>query len=227
MKPRIIELSYPIGERETPVLDHFPKVAFNPIHRIKSGNLANSTQFCTPTHVGTHVDAPTHFIEGSMTIDQIPIEQFIFNNPFLLNLPKVDFEDILPSEIERIGEKLKEIDLLMIYTGFSKHRASEPRRYHLEAPGLSVSTANFLINEVPQLKGIMVDLLSVENLTNGRKRGFPVHKILLGGPKKHPVLIEDVNLSVLEGKNPIEVIAPPLRLIGLDGAPAVVLARID
>ncbi len=79
------------------------------------------------------------------------------------------------------------------------------------------------------LKGIAVDLLSVENITNGRKKGFPAHKTLLGDNAQNGplLLIEDVNLYVLKGENPVEVIAAPLRLIGLVGAPTAVLARMN
>lgn len=226
---KIIEMSYPIGEQETPVLDHFPKVAFNPIHRIKAGNLANSTQFCLPTHSGTHVDAPRHFIDTGLTIDQIPIDRFYFVRPYLLNLVKEDFEEIHPEEIDKIGNELQEIDLLMIYTGFSKYRNSDSRRYNLDGPGLSVSSANLLVSKCTKLKAIAVDLLSIENLTNGRKRQFPVHKALLNDDFQNGpfVLLEDVNLNVLRGKTPIEVIAAPIRLLGLDGAPVTIIARMN
>ncbi|MDF4740808.1 cyclase family protein, partial [Vibrio parahaemolyticus] len=35
------------------------------------------TDFHSVVHVGTHCDAPAHFISGATTIDQLPLDQFV------------------------------------------------------------------------------------------------------------------------------------------------------
>ena len=37
----------------------------------------NLTRFSMSSHCGTHMDAPTHFIDGAKTIDQIPVELLV------------------------------------------------------------------------------------------------------------------------------------------------------
>jgi kynurenine formamidase len=36
-----------------------------------------ANKLCTAEHGGTHIDAPIHFAEGRMSVDQIPLEQLI------------------------------------------------------------------------------------------------------------------------------------------------------
>jgi len=37
----------------------------------------NLTKVVLSSHTGTHIDAPSHFIENGMTIDQIPARFFV------------------------------------------------------------------------------------------------------------------------------------------------------
>lgn len=49
----------------------------NSLSSIEDGALCNLTAFSMCAHNGTHVDAPYHFIQNGMTIDQIPLDVFI------------------------------------------------------------------------------------------------------------------------------------------------------
>lgn len=52
-----------------------------PEHRftelICEGGRCNLTEFFMNAHNGTHIDAPFHFIDGSDTVDRIPLEKLI------------------------------------------------------------------------------------------------------------------------------------------------------
>src|SRR6202140_4857847 len=37
------------------------------------GYFYSSNSFCAPEHGGTHLDAPMHFSQGALSVDQIPV----------------------------------------------------------------------------------------------------------------------------------------------------------
>ena len=41
------------------------------------GYFYSSNAFCAPEHGGTHLDAPIHFSQGALSVDQIPVRQLI------------------------------------------------------------------------------------------------------------------------------------------------------
>ncbi len=55
------------------------------------------TDFHSVVHVGTHCDAPAHFISGATTIDQLPLDQFV-GEAVLIDVTHVQ-ERKLPKEV--------------------------------------------------------------------------------------------------------------------------------
>jgi len=45
--------------------------------RTPAGFYYAANDFSAAEHGGTHIDAPIHFAEGKLTVDRIPLEQFI------------------------------------------------------------------------------------------------------------------------------------------------------
>ena len=41
------------------------------------GDLYNLTEFSMCTHNGTHIDAPSHFVEGGKTVDALSLDAFV------------------------------------------------------------------------------------------------------------------------------------------------------
>ena len=50
-----------------------PNPQYNIIKSIKEGDSYNLSSFSMCSHNGTHVDAPSHFIERGKNIDEIPL----------------------------------------------------------------------------------------------------------------------------------------------------------
>ncbi|RLA92716.1 MAG: cyclase family protein, partial [Deltaproteobacteria bacterium] len=44
------------------------------IMRLKVGNTANVSRLDCDVHVGTHVDAPWHFLDNGATVEQLPLD---------------------------------------------------------------------------------------------------------------------------------------------------------
>jgi arylformamidase len=166
------------------------------------------------THIGTHADAPRHFIPGGGTIDEIPLDVLI--GPATI----VDFTDCRALQEfdvadlkQKLGEKIPE--RLILHTGWSEYFGN--LKFYNEYPFLSEAAAKWLVEKGVRL--IAMDTPSPDNPAHSRgtAKDSPNHKVLLGAGV---VLVEYLtNLKALTQPE-VELIVMPLKLKGCDGAPA-------
>lgn len=223
----LIEMSYPLSP-DIPVFPGLPLDEFEPHSRMDRGEESNTTMTHLFTHNGTHVDAPFHFYIGGKTIDQVPIEDFHYKKPLMTNIPTERSGKVQREDIEGLGQKLFEADLLLLCTDFYKIR-SDKTAYADDFPSLSIEAARFLRDEVLNIKAVAIDTLSIESCVDGPKTDFQVHKMLLASDihSTRPLLIyEDVDMSAVQGKEIKQVFAFPLRLVGIDGSPVTMVAEV-
>lgn len=71
----IIDISQEITKCKVYPGDPSPRV--RKISDMKNGDIYNLSEFSMCAHNGTHVDAPSHFIQNGKTIDEIPLEYFV------------------------------------------------------------------------------------------------------------------------------------------------------
>jgi arylformamidase len=223
----LFELGYDFTE-DMPIFPGLPEDKMLPHSRISSGGESNTTFFHHFLHNGTHVDAPYHFWDQGHSIDRIPIEDFVYAKPLLVEKDLQKGELLGRSELESYGDRIKQSDILLVCTGYWRLR-KDKRRYSDDFPALSGEAARFIRHELPELKAVAIDTLSIENPLLGPKTGFEVHKTLLSGEsyQDRPVLIyEDVNLGKVLGKPIKRIYAFPLRLRGLDASPVNMVAEV-
>lgn len=198
-----VDLSVPVNE-QTPVYPGDPSTKISP-----AGVLANDG-YCDHyisigTHVGAHIDAPMHMLEGGKSLDQMPLEQFMGKGR-LVEVIGNDFNAVKQASIQS-G------DIVLFLTGMSD-KYYDPV-YFEEYPAMSEEVAKYLV-EI-KIKMVGVDACSVDN-----QDGFPIHKILLGG---NVLIIENLtNLRQLADKN-FTIYALPINL-QIDGSPARVIAQV-
>ena len=219
-----IEFSYPIDPSKPILEEGFRSPVVEVRSRISQGRHSNTSYIDMFAHTGTHIDAPWHFVDNAYKIEDFPIESFVFSRVLLVEIPaqsrqSIPVESMLPYEPE-----LKETDCLLIYSGFSRNRTENKEEYIEATPGLSIELAEYL-SHYPKLICVGVDFISIENVDNGRKTGFPVHHALLGGETQR-ILLEDADLSRLRGKDVARVYLFPLRVIGLEASPVTAVAEL-
>jgi len=205
-----IELSYPINE-EMPRYPGSPKPEIIPVTRMSQNNHSNTTVIKIYTHGGTHVDAPFHFYDKGKTIEQIPIEDFVYENPLVIQKELKKSQLIEIEDLKQYNQKLYAADILFFYTGYCNLR-NKPELYVDDFPSISEETAKF-----------------IESATLAPKTGRIVHKTLLDGDLYHtrPLLIyEDVNIGEILDKDIKRIYAFPLRLTGLDASPVNMVAEV-
>jgi arylformamidase len=210
---RIVDLSYLLHDGMTTYPVHWSP----PFEMVQLGRHGiegrESRKFVMGTHMGTHVDAPRHFVPGGKTIDQLPLD------PFIGPATVVDFTHAAPLQEmqvadfeEQLGER--RVDRLVMRFDWSDNWGT--LRYYAEQPFISDAAASWLVNRGIRLLGM--DTPQADSPKNGRgsERDSPVHKILLGaGIIKLEYM---TNLREL-GSSEFELIALPLKIKEADGAP--------
>ena len=155
------------------------------------------------SHSGTHIDAPTHYLKQGDTIDTVPLDHLI--GPCrVLDMTSAGSTITATDLRGRLGTAKR----IILKTIFSKET-----QFREDFPHITPDAAKLLSSQGTLCLGI--DSFSIEAfICDGS-----VHRELLGNGC---IIIELLNLSgVDEGE--YEITALPLRLAGLDGAPARVV----
>jgi kynurenine formamidase len=165
------------------------------------------------THVGTHADAPSHFVEGGQTVDEIPTAR-LCGEATVIHVERPAGEAITRDDLESLaGPRLQPGDLLLVRTGFGRlyHRPAE----YLDFPFLALDAAEWIVDR--GIAALGMDTLSPEMPTARRPagHGFPIHRMLLeaGVP-----IVENLYLEPVADLSRLAVQLLPLRLTGGDGA---------
>ena len=222
-----VELSHVLNHN-IPNYPDSPLDELEPLLRHTKGDNCNTSMIHHYTHNGTHIDAPFHFDPEGRRVESIQIEDLIYEHPVFIDLPKGNNEEISRDDLK--APDLREADVLLIRTGFDEKRTTDPAGYRFLFPGIDVNAAEYMREELPLLKALVIDFLSVDNYLNGNRNNFPVHHILLcaRSSRKGPLLlIEDANLKPLVKGKLIRIFALPFRFEGADGAPVNLLAEVQ
>lgn len=173
------------------------------------------------THVGTHIDAPRHFIPDGRTVEHIPLSQL--NGPALL----LDFSHLLPrAELDapELAAAAAGRSVERLVLRFDGDLRLGTTAYYEDQPFLTEAAAQWLVDNGCRV--LAMDVAQPDNPKNGRNapKDGPNHKILLGA---ETVLVEYlVNLREIDADT-FELIVAPLKIRDGDGAPSRVFAIVD
>jgi arylformamidase len=180
-------------------------------------------------HTGTHIDTPFHVDPDGFQLHEYSLNDFIFENPVLLEFSKGDLEKITVEELQVHEEELAKADVLLIYTGHSKIRKQDPERFVAKQPSFTLEAANYLVDNF-NIRAFGVDVIGIENIPEGKAASpiqFPIHKTFLLKKKQKTFVIEDLNLAVLLGKKIHRFYAIPTRFHGFEGMPVTAFAEVE
>lgn len=202
---RIYDISLAVS-KEIPVWPGDPPVVLDQVASLDNGDQANVSRLESGVHVGTHIDAPRHFIPGGGGIDQIPLKSLI-GRAYVVDLRKAKTIDAATLESARIPPRTRR---LLFKTTNSDWWAKGEREFQKDFVAVEPSGAEWLVRKGVRLVG--VDYLSVAPFADGVR----THQILL---EAGVVVLEGVNLTkVAKGRYTIYCL--PMKLLGSDGAPA-------
>jgi arylformamidase len=199
----------------TPAYGNAAGLTIEVAHSIDSGDSSNSVELKFSNHLGTHVDAPRHFIADGKSVEQYRPDDWIFSKVFVADVLVDDGGIVDVPRLESALKNVSDVDLLLVRTGFERKRGSES--YWAASPGFDPSLCGYLQSRFPSLSAIGMDTISISSMMH-RDMGRSAHRVFLSAGIR---IFED--MSLVNAKQVDRVVAMPLRLADSDGAPCTVI----
>ena len=209
---KLYDISLTIAE-DLPVWPGDPKIELKKISQIDNGEEANVTHLSSCVHIGTHVDAPDHFLGNGETVENLSLDLLV-GPALVVEVPVEGQITAMDLQSITIPEGTKR---LLIKTANSQIWAEGLKEFKEDFIAIEADAAEYLVNQGVEVVG--VDYLSVAPFADPA----PTHQILL---KAGTLIIEGLNLSeIVPGEYTLYCL--PLKIKGSDGAPARVLLQKD
>jgi arylformamidase len=205
----IYDVTLPLGPA-TPLYPGDPPFVMEMYRRLATGASSNNSRLAMGSHNGTHIDAPLHFIDGGLSIDQIPPEALV--GPCVL-ADCGDADSITADVLKRLNLAGRKRILFR-----TKNSEWIGKRFQEPFIGFSADGAKYLAQLGPVLIGIDSPSLDPRGTP-----GHPAHMAILGSGKIMGA-IEWLNLAGLETGD-YEIFCGPLPVVGAEGAPCRVFLR--
>jgi arylformamidase len=202
---RIYDVSVDITP-DMPVWPGDPPVRLKRVAAIASGANANVSHLECGVHIGTHVDAPLHFLDGAGAVETMSLEA-LTGRAYVADLRRAKTIGEAELEKARIPSRVRRI---LLRTRNSDFWRTGAKAFRKDFVGIDAGGADWLARRKVVLVGI--DYLSVAPFGNSR----PTHEILL---RSKVALVEGLNLSQVPFGS-YDLYCLPLKLVGSDGAPA-------
>ena len=202
---QVIDISIPISP-DMPVWPGDPRVELVRTAKIAEGANANVSRLTCGVHIGTHVDAPVHFIDGAASVESLSLDRLI-GKAFVAELEDIN---VIDDQVLDSADLPTEVRRLLIKTQNSAFWSESPGLFREDFVAIDARGAKWLTDR--DIQTIGVDYLSVAPFGDS----FDTHNILL---QEGVVIIEGLNLF---GVDPgwYSLYCLPLKLVGSDGAPA-------
>ncbi len=175
---KLFDLSQPLNQ-DAPFWPFYPPFEVKYIKR-KAEHGVNAQYIQTSNHMGTHLDAPRHFVTGGMTIDQIPLE-WLYGPGIIVNLSdELDELGLYTPEMIESRVEVREGDILILHTGWHKYaqfgETPDEEKYIHVHPGAHRDMVPWLLEKKIHIWG--VDCVSTDHpmdLPIGRFLGKGMH----------------------------------------------------
>lgn len=176
------------------------------------------------THIGTHIDAPCHFLDDSWSIDQVPLDYTVKPGRVI---PLTHLPPRSPVTAQAILDTAVEFDssvIPVLHTGWTD-RAWGTDAFWNEMIYLHTSAAALMVER--GVSAVAMDFFPESPYWLGIDAGATPgrnHKTLLGN---QTIIIQMLtNIGAIDSRDFL-LAGVPLRLEGIDGSPARVFALID
>lgn len=157
-------------------------------------------------HTGTHIDAPLHMLPNGATIETLSLDRLV-RPCTVFDVTHAD-KVITAADIEHL--QMKAGDFVLFKTTNSFDDSFNPDFVYVAEDAARILTSR-------KIDGVGIDGLGIER----SQSGHPTHKLLFDA---NVIIIEGLRLAHI-APGEYELMALPLKLQGLDAAPARVLLR--
>ena len=212
VRKRVVDLSHLLTESGLSHCTGHPRFDSQQVLSLhKDGT--NVSRVILGSHTGTHLDAPSHFLEGAPTITDVDLSALVGPAVVIDVRGKEPHGLITWDEIGPQSEQLGPETILLFCTGWSQHWGRED---YMKCPHLSKDAAGKIIERGVRIVGI--DVFDID----GGIEPHAIHRLLLGSG----VLIAEnlTNVEVLLDNGPYMASLLPLSLKDCDGSPIRAIA---
>ena len=211
MMAEYLDISLPLSSR-LPVWPGDPPLVVERFVFMDQGAPANVSRMSGTVHIGTHIDAPDHFLNDGRTVAHVDLTACL-GPAWVLDLEHVD--RIHRAALEAVWPKDARPSRVLFKTRNSRWWAQGHHAFRPDYVALAPDGAEFLVQQGVRLVGI--DYLSIAPYDDPG----PTHRILL---QAGVVILEGVRLDRVE-PGPYTLYCLPLNLPEAEGAPARALLR--
>lgn len=190
-----------------------PPIHFYRVADVNNGDVCTLSRLESGSHIGTHLDAPLHFIKGGGTVDQLDLKVLV-GPCWVVYLPAATVIDApLLESLSIPGGTTR----LLCRTRNSEIWARGDNVFHTDYVAIDASGAEWIVAHGIQLVG--VDYMSVAPYADT----IPTHEILL---KAGVIAVENLNLTGIQ-PGEYQLVCLPLKLKDGDGAPVRAILMRD
>lgn len=167
------------------------------------------------SHIGTHIDAPSHILSSSKSLDQFAVSKFI-GEATVVDIESLGKKKISLIDLSKYEAQLHVSDFLILKTGWAKYWGK--KEYFTGFPVLDEGAAEWLTTF--DLKGLGLDCISADSSDTEQ---YEIHKTLFASEM---IIIE--NLRNLENipRPEFTLSCLPLKFEEADGSPVRAVAMI-
>lgn len=209
---KFVCLSHAISEDMPVFKGHLP-VEIKDFKTInKDGRSLQEIRFSN--HIGTHMDAPSHFIPGGKTVDALESERLMGSAAILDFTFKGKGDRLTGDDLRKFGDIIHEKSRILLKTGWDRKFYQDD--YFDSFPCLTLGAADYLVSK-------RIGLLGMDTPSPGPlgSEGDAIHKSLLSAGI---IILESLKDLVKVDRAECELIAFPLPLAGCSGAPCMAAA---
>jgi kynurenine formamidase len=211
---RFIDLSQNI-EPGMPCYPGSIEPLFKPICSIEEDGFAEQL-LTISSHTGTHIDLPSHILDGAPSLEAFDINRFAGKGA-VLDVRGAPGNVITIEMLKPFLSVITECEFLLLFSGLSRYWGTHS--YFANYPVLSTDAAQWLSGF--HLQGIGVDMISVDAPDTA---GFPIHRSLL---QNGLIIIENLTglLSLLH--TTFHFCCFPLKIFRGEASPVRAVAVVD
>jgi kynurenine formamidase len=212
---RIVDLSVPLTE-DTPVYPGDPVPRIRPASTIAAEGF-NLLSVSMGSQTGTHVDAPYHFEEAGLRIDQLDLSLFVGPGVVVDVTGHGAREPIRWAAVAPYADRLGPGRIVLLRTGWSRFYGTD---HYYEHPYLDAQACRRMLDL--GVRTFLLDAVNIDETPDDDHPGvgFPVHHLIAGAGG---VIGENLrNLEQIDFEPFVSCL--PLRLTGADGAPVRAVA---
>jgi kynurenine formamidase len=215
---KVVDLSHPF-EADMPLVSDFPALKKEMLFSHDTGSDFNAELLTFCPHIGTHLDAPWHWIRGGKKVDELAADCLI-GPAYVVDLHQlkgsvpITDQDIKTFE-EKSGEAIQPGDAVLFWTGQDK-LWRDKAQFLQGWPYMTREGAEYLVSK--QIRLIGMETLNIDAVD---KPESPAHKTLLS----NDILIVE-NLTNLDqiGAVRCSLVGTLINIVGASGCPVRMIA---